>query len=244
MNVVQFKNVTFSYDKSITLDDVSFTIDEGDFIAVVGPNGGGKSTLLKLILNQIKAVSGEVTLFGKKGNASLNKIGYVPQFITHQQDFPLKLIDMVLQSKLRSNSLFFKYSKEDVKKAEELLEQLKISQFENRFLQELSGGQRQRALIARALLDDPELLILDEPTASVDISVEQDIYELLHTLNKKMTIVLVTHDVNFVSKYVNRIFCVNRKMNSHKIDEVCSDSNSDSEMYDEPMKHIKHQCGL
>ncbi len=242
MSIVEFKDVNFSYSKTPTLAKINFTIEKNDFIAIVGPNGGGKSTLLKLILNQIKADSGQVMIFGDKPEKNLHRIGYVPQFITHRQDFPLRLIDMVLQSKLRKNSLFVKYAKEDILKAESILKQLKIEDFENRFLQELSGGQRQRALIARALLDDPELLILDEPTASVDISVEQDIYELLHDLNKKMTIILVTHDVNFVTKYVNRVFCVNVNLNTHNINDVCSEENA--EMYNGPMKHIKHQCGL
>lgn len=242
MNLIEFKDVSFQYDNSPALIDVNFSIQANDFVAIVGPNGGGKSTLLKLILAQISPSKGSITVFGEKNYKSLEKLGYVPQFTTHQHDFPLRLIDMILQSKLRNNSFFVRYSKEDKQRALEVLEMLKIAEFKDRFLSELSGGQRQRALIARALIDDPEILILDEPTASVDISVEQDIYDILKALNKNMTILLVTHDVSFVSKYVNKVFCVNRYLHSHKLDEL-TDTNA-QEVYNKSMKMIKHQCGL
>ncbi|OQY39050.1 MAG: hypothetical protein B6226_02660 [Candidatus Cloacimonetes bacterium 4572_65] len=242
MAVINFSNVFFNYGKTKTLENISFEVDKNDFIAIVGPNGGGKSTLLKLILGQIKPQNGTIEVLGKSSNIELFKIGYVPQFVTHQKDFPLRLLDMVLQSKLRKNSFFAKYSKEDIAKALETLKLLKIEQFKDRFLSELSGGQRQRALIARALLDDPELLILDEPTASVDIAVEQDIYELLHKLNKKMTIILVTHDVGFVSKYVNRLFCLNQKLHHHYVKDV--EDLHYSELYKSSMTAIKHKCGI
>lgn len=220
MNIVEFSDVSFNYDNSPTLVDINFTIEKNDFVAIVGPNGGGKSTLLKLILAQIVPSKGTITVFGDKNFKSLEKLGYVPQFTSHQHDFPLRLIDMVLQSKLRKNSYFVRYSKEDKDRAIEILKMLKIGDYKDKFLSELSGGQRQRALIARALIDDPQLLILDEPTASVDISVEQDIYDILKELNKNMTILLVTHDVSFVSKYVNKVFCVNRYLHSHKLDDL------------------------
>ena len=242
MNVIDFKDVSFNYDNSPTLVDINFSIEKNDFVAIVGPNGGGKSTLLKLILAQEIPSKGSIKVFGDKNYKSLEKLGYVPQFTTHQQDFPLRLIDMVLQSKLRNNSFFVRYSLKDKQRAAEILEMLKIGEYKDKFLSELSGGQRQRALIARALIDDPEILILDEPTASVDISVEQDIYDILKDLNKNMTILLVTHDVSFVSKYVNKVFCVNRYLHAHKLDEL---TNTDAqEVYNRSMKMIKHQCGL
>lgn len=242
MKIIEFKDVSFNYDNSPALIDVNFTIHRNDFVAIVGPNGGGKSTLLKLILAQITPSKGNITVFGDKNYKSLEKLGYVPQFTTHQHDFPLRLMDMVLQSKLRNNSLFTRYSQKDKNRAVEVLDMLKISEFKDRFLSELSGGQRQRALIARALIDDPEILILDEPTASVDISVEQDIYDILKDLNSNMTILLVTHDVSFVSKYVNKVFCINRYLHAHKLDEL-TDTNA-QEVYNKSMKMIKHQCGL
>ncbi|MFA7057891.1 MAG: ABC transporter ATP-binding protein [Candidatus Cloacimonadales bacterium] len=242
MNIVEFEDVNFNYDNSAILSDINFVIEKNDFVAIVGPNGGGKSTLLKLILAQLAPTRGKITVFGNKNYKSLEKIGYVPQFITHQSDFPLRLIDMVLQSKLRSNSLFARYSKADKQKAQKILDRLQIGEYKDRFLAELSGGQRQRALIARALIDDPKLLILDEPTASVDISVEKDIYEILRDLNKDMTIILVTHDVNFVSKYVNKVFCINRYLHTHKLDEL--ESHNAEEAYNNSMKIITHKCGL
>jgi zinc transport system ATP-binding protein len=242
MKIIEFNNVYFNYDNSPTLVDISFSVEKNDFVAIVGPNGGGKSTLLKLILAQIVPSQGTLTVFGDKNYKSLEKIGYVPQFTTHQHDFPLKLIDMVLQSKLRSNSFFTHYSKQDKENAINILNMLGIADFKDKFLSELSGGQRQRALIARALLDKPEILILDEPTASVDISVEQDIYDILRDLNKDMTILLVTHDVSFVSKYVNKVFCVNRYLHSHKLDDLTE--KDAQEVYNQSMKMIKHQCGL
>jgi len=242
MNVIEFEDVDFNYDNSPALIDINFSIDSNDFVAIVGPNGGGKSTLLKLILAQLSPSKGTISVFGEKNYKSLEKLGYVPQFTTHQHDFPLRLMDMVLQGRLRSKSLFVRYSREDKRRATEILEMLKIGEFKDRFLSELSGGQRQRALIARALIDDPKILILDEPTASVDISVEQDIYDILKNLNKNMTILLVTHDVSFVSKYVNKVFCVNRYLHAHQLDEL-TDTNA-QEVYNKSMKMIKHQCGL
>lgn len=242
MKVIEFKDVSFNYDNSPTLIDINFSINSNDFVAIVGPNGGGKSTLLKLILAQISPTKGSLTVFGDKNYKSLEKLGYVPQFTTHQHDFPLRLIDMVLQSKLRNNSFFARYTQKDKKSAIKILEMLKIAEFKDRFLSELSGGQRQRALIARALIDEPEILILDEPTASVDISIEQDIYDILYDLNKNMTILLVTHDVSFVSKYVNKVFCVNGYLHTHDLDEL-TDTNA-QEAYNKSMKMIKHQCGL
>ncbi len=242
MKIVEFADVSFNYDSSPTLIDINFSIEKNDFVAIVGPNGGGKSTLLKLILAQLAPSKGTITIFGDKNYKSLEKLGYVPQFTTHQHDFPLRLIDMVLQSKLRNNSFFVRYSKQDKQRATEILKMLKIGEYKDRFLSELSGGQRQRALIARALIDDPEILILDEPTASVDISVEQDIYDILKELNKNITILLVTHDVSFVSKYVNKVFCVNRYLHAHKLDDLTD--NDAQEVYNKSMKMIKHQCGL
>lgn len=242
MKIIEFKDVCFNYDSSPTLIDINFSINSNDFVAIVGPNGGGKSTLLKLILAQISPSQGSITVFGDKNYKSLEKIGYVPQFTTHQYDFPLRLLDMVLQSKLRHNSLFVRYSQKDKQSAVDVLEMLKIGELKDRFLSELSGGQRQRALIARALIDDPKILILDEPTASVDISVEQDIYDILKDLNKNMTILLVTHDVSFVSKYVNKVFCINSYLHAHNLDEI-TDTNA-QEVYNKSMKMIKHQCGL
>ncbi|MBI9031466.1 metal ABC transporter ATP-binding protein [bacterium] len=242
MKLVEFADVSFNYDSSPTLIDINFSIEKNDFVAIVGPNGGGKSTLLKLILAQLAPSKGTITIFGDKNYKSLEKLGYVPQFTTHQHDFPLRLIDMVLQSKLRNNSFFVRYSKQDKERATEILKMLKIGEYKDRFLSELSGGQRQRALIARALIDDPEILILDEPTASVDISVEQDIYDILKELNKNITILLVTHDVSFVSKYVNKVFCVNRYLHAHKLDDLTD--NDAQEVYNKSMKMIKHQCGL
>lgn len=242
MNVIEFHNVFFNYDNSPTLVDINFSVEENDFVAIVGPNGGGKSTLLKLILAQLVPSKGKLSVFADKNYKSLEKIGYVPQFTTHQHDFPLKLIDMVLQGKLRKNSFFLNYSKKDKERAVEILRLLKIDEYQERFLSELSGGQRQRALIARALIDDPRLLILDEPTASVDISVEQDIYDILKELNKNMTILLVTHDVSFVSKYVNKVFCINKYLHSHKLTELTE--KDAQEVYNQSMKMIKHQCGL
>jgi zinc transport system ATP-binding protein len=241
-NILEGNDINFSYNNQIVLENVNFQVEENDFMAVVGPNGGGKSTLLKLILGFLKPVSGSIKIFGEDPVLARKHIGYVPQFATFDFDFPINVLEMIMLSNLNSKSFFPFYKKNEIKSAHEVLEKLQIENLWDRQVSDLSGGQRQRALIARSLISNPKLLLLDEPTASVDIHVEKDIYALLKSLNKNMAILLVTHDVSFVSKFVNKIVCVNRCSCFHKISEM-KDIHLQS-IYSGDFTEINHSCKL
>lgn len=240
--IVDCKNVRFSYNHQIVLDNINFEVEKNDYMAIVGPNGGGKSTLLKLMLGFLQPVSGSIKIFDKNPILSRKKIGYVPQFATFDFDFPINVLEMIMLSNLNPKSFLPFYKKSEIKSAHEILKKLQIDDLWNRQVSDLSGGQRQRALIARALISQPKLLLLDEPTASVDIHVEKDIYALLKSLNENMAIILVTHDVSFVSKFVNKIVCVNRCSCFHKISEL-KDIHLQG-FYSGDFTEINHSCKL
>ncbi|HOS98306.1 MAG TPA: ABC transporter ATP-binding protein, partial [Deltaproteobacteria bacterium] len=197
--VVEFDRVSFAYDGNLVLEDASFTVHEGDFFSLVGPNGGGKTTMLRLILGLIKARSGTVRVFGTSPERARSRIGYMPQKTALDPLFPVSVKDVVLMGRLGSLSAMGFYSREDRVCAEQALDMVEMRDFMHRPFSSLSGGQSQRVLLARALAVKPDLLILDEPTSNVDVVVENELYELLKRLNDSMTIMLVTHDLGFVS---------------------------------------------
>lgn len=214
--IVEMKDVDFSYDhKSQALKDIDLTIFEKDFVGVVGPNGGGKSTLLKLMLGFVKPDSGSIKLFSTIPKKSTHKVGYVPQFANFNGKFPISVEEVVLIGRLGKGFSLFRYSKEDKEKTKKILDRLGVGHLKDQDIQSLSGGQLQRVLIARSLVNDPALLILDEPTASVDHEGEEGIFELLAELNKDLAIVIVSHDVSYISKYVKRVICVNKTLAVH-----------------------------
>ncbi len=240
--VIDIKDLTFSYGKFPALTNVTMEIDKQDFTAIIGPNGGGKTTLIKLILGFLKPDTGKITIFGKDPEQSLAKFGYVPQFLDIDNNFPISVIDVVTGGLLRSFS-FFPWNRKEMKEAaRESLARMDVLDLEDSVFGKLSGGQKQRVLIARAVVSEPEILVLDEPTTSVDSRIEKDIYELLKTLNKKMTIILVTHDLGFISRYINRILCVNKSVGVHSPETI--DDKVIRETYNSPMNVIFHQCNL
>ena len=240
---ISLNNVSFSYEKTKILEDVSFDVEDKDFFAIVGPNGGGKTTILKLILGLIHPDQGEVLISGKKiTHAGTGKIGYVPQFSHHDMKFPISVADVVFQGLMSSRSFFPFPSGKDRKIVDEALEKVGLTDRSYMRFGELSGGLKQRTLIARAIVSQPEILLLDEPVASVDSSIERDIYEMLRELNEKMTILMVSHDLGFVSHFVNKVGCVNRTMVCHKTTEVTSET-IDS-LYNRKSLMIKHSCGI
>ena len=240
--IVSLKNVNFSYNGTKALEDINLDIHKSDFMGIIGPNGSGKTTLLKLILGLIKPHSGSVTVFGKPPKQSRNVIGYVPQHTSFDKTFPVTVLDVVLMGRLGQTSGFVKYNEKDRGIAEEALKQVEILEFKSNHISELSGGQQQRVLIARALASSARLLILDEPTASVDSSKEEDVYHLLKELNATTTIILVTHDLGFISTYVNRVACVNRRLACHPTSEITGDIVN--EIYQRQVEMIRHKCGL
>jgi zinc transport system ATP-binding protein len=213
--VVRIEHLWFSYGTEPVLEDVHLTLNHLDFLSIIGPNGGGKTTLLKLLLGLLKPTRGTIQVLEQKPEQSRRQIGYVPQKTTIDARFPITVWDVTLMGRLGRIPHGRKYRAEDRELASEALRKVKMYDLRDRQIGKLSGGQQQRALIARALVTDPKLLLLDEPTASVDSQIKRDIYELLAELNKQMTIVIVSHDIGVVSSYTKTIACLNRNLVYH-----------------------------
>jgi zinc transport system ATP-binding protein len=216
--IVKADKISFSYNKrSLDLTDISFEVYENDYIGLIGPNGGGKSTLLKIILGMLEPDSGRIVVFDSNSKSFRDKIGYVPQYSKIDLEYPISAWEVVMSGYLGNKKLGSAFNHKEKDKAKEVLEYLKLLHRRNCAIGELSGGQRQRIMIARALVREPKLLLLDEPTNSVDQESGRDLYELLVNLNCKMAIITVSHDVDTISRHVKRIFCLNNRM-------VCNDA--------------------
>jgi zinc transport system ATP-binding protein len=235
---VEIRDVTFGYGREVVLDHVSLAIEPQDFLAVIGPNGGGKTTLLKAILGLVRPWSGEVAFHLPSGSDPRGRLGYVPQFSTFDRDFPLRIADMVLMGRLGRRSLLRPYSREDRAAAERAVERLGLQEVARAHASEVSGGQLQRALIARALVSEPEILFLDEPTASIDAESRETLRELLRDLNRAIPIVVVTHDVTSLAPMVKRIACINRKLFYHGGPELSLEVME--EVYGCPVELVTH----
>lgn len=240
--VVQAKNVSFFYSSQPALERVTFDILEKEFFGIVGPNGGGKTTLLKLILGLLTPMKGEISVFGKNPKEARKMIGYVPQYARFDFDFPISVEEVVLTGRLGHSRIFGPYKAEDRASAYEAIQAVGITHLSGRRLGSLSGGERQRTLIARALVSDPSLLLLDEPTASVDIGAEENIYELLKKLNDRITIVLVSHDIGFVTRFVDKVACINKTLICHPATRLTAQDILS--MYGETVHHIHHDTEL
>lgn len=219
--IVSLKNVSFSYQDNPILKNASFEIEAGEFIGVIGPNGGGKTTLLKLIMGFLIPDSGDIKTFGSSPQSSMKKIGYVPQSLHFDRQFPISVLELVLGGRLSNLPWYGKFSQQDKAAALEALEKMGMADFKNAPFGTLSGGQAQRALIARALASNPQLLLLDEPTASVDSQAGYSIYNILKELQNKITIMMVTHDLRTAIELVQRVICVQTTVISLKPKEVC-----------------------
>lgn len=216
--IVKANEINFSYTKeSVVLTDINFEVFENDYIGIVGPNGGGKSTLLKIILGLLEPVQGKISVFGLNPKKARDKIGYVPQYSKIDLDYPISAWDVVMSGFLGKKRIGSPFTKNEENTAKKVLTDLRLFQLKDKAIGELSGGQRQRIMIARALVCDPKLLLLDEPTNSVDEKSGRDLYELLHELNNNMTIIMVSHDIDMISRHVKRIFCLNNKI-------ICNDA--------------------
>ncbi len=222
MTVIEIKNLSFAYDKQIILENVNLKVEEKDFLAIIGPNGGGKSTLLKLILGINTLKTGSISVLGKKPAQSLTQIGYVPQNTNINTDFPIKVIEVVLMGHVEGKRPLFGYGKHEVLCAMGALEQVGMADFAQTKIGSLSGGQRQRIMIARALCAHPQILVLDEPTSSIDITGQKDIYDLLKVLNEYITIIVVSHDISVILEYAEKVAHVNKKLSYHDISDMQS----------------------
>ena len=238
--VIEVENLSFSYRKgdAPTLENVNFTVKCGESGCIVGPNGGGKSTLLKLMLGLLVPDTGSIKIFGVSPAAAARRIGYMPQY--HQLDaaFPATVLEVALMGRARRN-LFGCYSRNDHDKARAALVEMGCAGLEKRSFSTLSGGQRQRVLIARALASEPELLLLDEPTANIDPGAEEQFYSTLEILKRRMTVLTVSHDLGFVSRETDHIICVNRKVSVHTSGDFTSETAD--KIYHHKVNLIQHE---
>lgn len=213
---IHIDDLSVNYGQTPALTGVCFDVSEGEYLGIIGPNGGGKSTLLKAILGLVPISSGNIEIYGEKPGNCRTSIGYVPQFASLDKRFPITLGEVVLTGRLRKGlAPFFRYTEKDKDFARQMIRRVGLEGFEHRQISELSGGEFQRMLIARALTVNPKLLLLDEPTASVDVASRDQIYTLLAELNQNMTIILVTHDLLAVSSHVHRLACLNGHLVYH-----------------------------
>lgn len=232
--IVQVSNVTAGYGSEVVLRDVSLTIFENDFIGIVGPNGGGKTTLLKLLIGQLKPFSGEVRYSSGRGESLF---GYLPQAGQIDKTFPITVMEVVLSGLLANQGLFGRYGRKHRDNAIRHMRATGIDHLKSKSIGALSGGQLQRVLLCRALISDPKLLILDEPNTYVDSKFEGELYELLKELNKRMAIVIVSHDLGTITSYVKTIACVNGTLFYHKSNQI---TNQQLAAYNCPIQIIAH----
>ncbi len=209
--IIEIKELCFSYDKEEVLDDINLDILSDDFLAIIGPNGGGKSTLLKIMLELLPLKRGTLIKHLKS-----DCIGYVPQNTNLNIDFPITVLEVVLMGHI-GKKRFFGFSKEEISCAMNSLKQVSMHNFANKKIGDLSGGQRQRVFIARALCSKPSIILLDEPTASIDAKGQKEIYELLKQLNKKIAIVVVSHDISVLLNYAKNVAHINKNLVYHHL---------------------------
>ncbi len=236
--VIELEKVSFSYEGITVLEDVDLIVREKDFLSIVGPNAGGKTTMMKIMLGLLKPSTGRVRIFGQPPAKTRSRIGYMPQHASLDPLFPVSVLDVVLMGRLGNGNRFGFFRKDDRDTAIAALKELEMDEFTRRSFSELSGGQQQRVLIARALASHPDLLLLDEPTSNIDMAVETELYEILKQLNETITIVLVTHDLGFVSHYVKNVACVNRRVVVHPTSEICGEMIH--EIYGSHVHMIRH----
>jgi len=233
--LIKIQNLTLGYDKSPVLNDVNLEIFEKDFLGVIGPNGGGKTTLLKAILGLIKPMKGKI-LFRNDIKGMKKPFGYLPQVKHIDRNFPITVFEVVRSGSLMHNS--GKIAESRLKqKVEDLLTETGIQEIKNKAIGDLSGGQMQRVFLCRALLSDPKVLILDEPDTFVDNRFESELYEKLKQLNREMAIILVSHDIGTISSYVKSIACVNGHLHYHPDNIITQD---ELNSYNCPIKLITH----
>lgn len=239
--VIRLEGVSFAYDGAPTLENVTLEVHEREFVSVVGPNGGGKTTLLKVILGLLRPSKGVVRVFGEQPRRVRHRVGYTPQHALYDPRFPVTVMDVVLMGRLEHHWAG-RYSKADKQAARAALAEMELADLGARPFDSLSGGQRQRALVARALVCSPDLLLLDEPTANVDSRAENRILEILQELNRRMTILMVSHDLGFVSTMVRSVVCVNRSVVVHPTSDITGEVIKDLYGGDYRMVRHDHRC--
>ena len=237
-SIIKIKDLHFSYDGPKILESIQIDIQRNEFIGMVGPNGSGKTTLLKIIMGVLTPDKGTIEVLGKPPFQSVKEIGYMPQLTPFSRDFPISVEEVVLMGRLGKTSSIGFFNKDDKRAAEKSMDDVEILELRKRAIGSLSGGQLQRVLIARALTCEPKIMILDEPTANVDMKIEKDIFDLLKRLNENVTIIVVTHDIGFISQYIHRVACINRTLICHPTSELTGETIEN--MYGTHMHMVHH----
>lgn len=233
--LLEMLSVSVAYGSNTALQDAALKVYDNDFIGVIGPNGGGKTTLLKVILGLVKPFKGELVF--NQQLPGRNKIGYLPQMSTGDNNFPVTVKDVVLSGLMMQKGVISRMSLSDKKRASQVIEELGLSELSDSPLSELSGGQLQRVFLGRAVIGDPRLLLLDEPGNFVDANFENDFYEKLRGLNRRMAIMMVSHDVGTISAHIKSFACVNRQLHYHPSSEI---TNEELMAYGCPIQLITH----
>jgi len=217
---IDVEHVFYSYEGVEVLKDVTFRLEQGEFLGIIGPNGGGKTTLLKLLLGILNPDRGKIRILGQEPHAAGNRVGYVPQNMGSSRSFPISVMDVALMGRLSRPKIGRRYTEEDREQVRNVLEKVGMWEYRDRPIGKLSGGQRQRVFIARALTTDPEILFLDEPTAGVDTEFQTHIYDFLKELNREVTIVVITHDIGVISSHMKSVACLNRHFIFHEGSQI------------------------
>lgn len=244
--VIDIQSLNFSYGSVPTLSAIDLQVADGEFLGIVGPNAGGKSTLLKLILGLLQPQSGSVRVLDRTPGVASRLLGYVPQHPSFSRDFPITVEQAVLLGRLglgQENRGWralwpSRASRADREAVRRALDEVEAGDIAKRQIGSLSGGQMQRVLLARALVGEPHILILDEPTANIDQRLESEIFDLLKVLNERLTILVVSHDVGFISRYVSRVACINRTLACHNTDAI--DGSIIQSLYGQDVRSIAH----
>jgi zinc transport system ATP-binding protein len=236
--LVRLEDVWVHHDGLPVLQAINLSVKENDFLGIIGPNGGGKTTLLKVILGLVKPSRGKVTTMGQPPERGRKRIGYIAQSNVFDHDFPISVFDVVLMGRYVQTGMFHRYSEKDRQTVTAALKTVEMLDYRDRHVGKLSGGEQQRVFIARALVANPSLLLLDEPTASIDSNMQAEFYMLLDRLKDQMAIVLVSHDISAISIYVEEIACLNHELFYHGSKEVSAEELEKA--YNCPIQLIAH----
>lgn len=245
--LIEVHNLRFSYGSNVVLDNVSFTIEQGDYVGVIGPNGGGKTTLLKILIGLLPSQAGTVRIMGTPIEAFKQKyqIGYVPQRVAQENaSFPATVYEVVESGCIPKKKLFEGVNAQDRESIERALEIAKIVDLKDRLMSDLSGGQRQRVYVARALVSQPKMLILDEPFVGIDITTQKDFYAFLKELNEQqqLTILFVSHDIDIIAEEVRSVLCLNKGLLCFGNPSLLHEPNMMENLYGKRVTHIHHHA--
>ena len=219
-SIIKIENLSAGYDRKTVLHDINLEISEKDFLGIIGPNGGGKTTLMKVILGLLKPSEGKITFYDNEMPVEQLEIGYLPQYNSIDKKFPISVYEVILSGLNRQKSLFSRFTKEHHERVKETISMMGLEGMENKPIGQLSGGQMQRALLGRAIVSNPKAIILDEPNTYIDKCFEARLYSLLEEINKQRAVILVSHDIGSVLQTVKSIACVNGTLDYHPQSEV------------------------